>query len=90
MWHSIIKIHIAPQLCMWNMDIIIFTFHICQDIVWCYIPYVLATCYFLHPLCQVPLPACGSLKLSLQPLPLRKLSKQDRMKAFLLSFQYCF
>lgn len=42
MWHSIIKIHIALQLCMWKMAIIIFTFHICQDIVWCYIRYVLA------------------------------------------------
>lgn len=33
MWNSIIKIHITMQLCMWNMDVIIFPFHICQDIV---------------------------------------------------------
>lgn len=67
--------------------IIIFPLHICQAIVWCYISYVLAICYFLHPLCQVPLPACGSLKLSLQPLPLRTLPKQDRITAFFVILQ---
>lgn len=50
MWPSIIKIHIALQLCVWKTALIIFTFHICQDIVWCYILYVLAVCHFLHPL----------------------------------------